>query len=296
MASNTTTSSGSVARARAKAEAAKVRASYAAQEAKLKMEKAVREAEIKVETTRIDTQLEVLTLQREADAATVEAQVMEMAQAILTSEVEERNSERTHSERNKMERTQDYVQEQIELKSLPPSQHSFKPPVVHSPDKKSLDGYITRMLPVNIPDIGDVPQHSLFSKPNPEESMRLLPPNLPDPPKIEIKSEVMRPTPTVHVNKPSYVPQCFQSAATPNPIEPLAQYLARRELVTSGLYQFDDKPENYHAWYSSFISATNEVGLTPIQELDLMTRWLGKESGQQVKRIRSVHVNNPSLA
>ena len=78
VASNTT-SSGSVARVRAKAEAAKVRASYAAQEAKLKMEKAVREAEIKVETTRIDTQLEVLTLQREADAATVEAQVMEMA-------------------------------------------------------------------------------------------------------------------------------------------------------------------------------------------------------------------------
>ena len=26
-----------------------------------------------------------------------------------------------------------------------------------------------------------------------------------------------------------------------------------------------------------------------------MTKWLGKESGDQVKRIRSVHVNNPSL-
>ena len=105
MVTGNTTSSGSVARARAKAEAAKVRASYAAQEAKLKMEKAVREAEIKVETTRIDTQLEVLTLQREADAATVEAQVMEMAQSIVMSEAGERKPDRTHSERDKVERT-----------------------------------------------------------------------------------------------------------------------------------------------------------------------------------------------
>ena len=216
----------------------------------------------------------------------------------MMSEVGERESERTHSERAKVERTQDYVQEQIELKSHLLSQHSLPQSVVHSPVKKSLDGYITERLPVHLPDMGDVSQQLLFnnSEPNSEESMHLLPPNLPDPPKIEIKSGVMRPTFTVHADKPSYVPQCFQPAATPNPTEPLAQYLAQRDLVSSGLYQFDDKPENYCAWYSSFVSATSEVRLTPIQELDLMTRWLGKESGQQVRCIRSVHVINPSLA
>lgn len=72
--------------------------------------------------------------------------------------------------------------------------------------------------------------------------------------------------------------------------------MARRDLIISGLYQFDDRPENYRAWCSSFTSATAEVQLTPIQELDLMTKWLGRESSDQVKRIRSVYVNNSTLA
>ncbi len=84
--------------------------------------------------------------------------------------------------------------------------------------------------------------------------------------------------------------------STPPQAEPLAQYLARRDLISSGLYQFDDKPENYRSWYSSFTSAAREVHLSATQELDLMTKWLGKESGEMVKRIRSVHVSNPNLA
>lgn len=180
MTSNATSSSGSVARARAKAEAAKVRASYAAQEAKLKMEKAVREAETKLETTRIETELEVLSLQKEADAATVEAQIMEMAQTTLVSEVGEGKSERAHSERSKMERTQDYVHKQIELKSLSSSHHPSSQPAFHPPDKKSLESYRTKPLP------------------NPEDSMHLPPPKLPDSPKNEIKSDVMRPY-TYHI-------------------------------------------------------------------------------------------------
>lgn len=66
--------------------------------------------------------------------------------------------------------------------------------------------------------------------------------------------------------------------------------------MTSGLYQFDDKPENFRAWQSSFTNAVAEVQLTASQELDLMTKWLGKESSQQVRRICSVHVNNASQA
>jgi hypothetical protein len=85
----TTASAVSAAHARAEAEAAEVRASYASQEAKLKLEKAVREAERatrdahdKLETIRLDTELEVLTLHREADAAIVTARVLEDAEAM----------------------------------------------------------------------------------------------------------------------------------------------------------------------------------------------------------------------
>lgn len=64
----------------------------------------------------------------------------------------------------------------------------------------------------------------------------------------------------------------------------------------SGLYRFDDKPENFRAWQSSFKNAVAEVQLTATQELDLMTKWLGKESGEQMRCIRAMHVNNACLA
>ncbi|KAK0137092.1 hypothetical protein N1851_026711 [Merluccius polli] len=60
----------------------------------------------------------------------------------------------------------------------------------------------------------------------------------------------------------------------------------------SGLYEFDDKPENFRAWQSSLTNAVAEVQLTATQELDLMTKWLGKESGEQMRCIRAVHANN----
>lgn len=56
--------------------------------------------------------------------------------------------------------------------------------------------------------------------------------------------------------------------------------------------QFDDKPENYWAWKASFLSSTQD--LSAREELDLLTKWLGAESSEQVKRIRAVHVLNPA--
>lgn len=74
----------------------------------------------------------------------------------------------------------------------------------------------------------------------------------------------------------------------------IARYLVRRELVTSGLSKFDDRPENYLAWKSSFINALEGLSITPIEELDLLTRWLGPQSSEQVKRVRAVHVADPA--
>lgn len=65
-------------------------------------------------------------------------------------------------------------------------------------------------------------------------------------------------------------------------------------MVTAGLLQFDDKPENYWSWKSSLISATKDLNLSAREELDLMTKWLGAESSEQAKRIRAVHVLNPA--
>ncbi len=58
----------------------------------------------------------------------------------------------------------------------------------------------------------------------------------------------------------------------------IARYLARRELVNSGLFKFDDRPENYWAWKSSFINAIQELHLSATEQLDLLSKWLGEQS------------------
>lgn len=41
----------------------------------------------------------------------------------------------------------------------------------------------------------------------------------------------------------------------------LGKYLMRREVVSSGLLTFDDKPKNYWAWKASFLNSTNDLTL-----------------------------------
>ena len=60
-----------------------------------------------------------------------------------------------------------------------------------------------------------------------------------------------------------------------------AQYLARHDLVSTSLYKFDDKPENYLAWQSSFTNATTVLGLTSTEMLDLLLKWLGVRQAHQ---------------
>lgn len=73
----------------------------------------------------------------------------------------------------------------------------------------------------------------------------------------------------------------------------LIRFMARREIVSTGLLQFDDCPENYRAWKASFFTATKDLNLTAKEEMDLLVKWLGADSREQAKRIRAVHVENP---
>lgn len=281
----TSRSSGSAvraARAQAKAEAAKVRACYATKEAQLKVEKAQSE----LEKAKIDAELEVLTLQREADAAVAEAEVLEEAEAIQ----EEPESRKSPSESVKLERTNEYVRSQMDTKlSLSPQ----KLPTTSCPQASSPNTFVTWH-----------PSEEGNLEPQPIDSeTRLTKDNIaalnkPSHLKGETKPKVEKQNTSLNPCGSPFIPQhnYNTTASILNQAEPFAQYMARRDLIISGLYQFDDRPENYRAWCSSFTSATAEVQLTPIQELDLMTKWLGRESSDQVKRIRSVYVNNPTLA
>lgn len=67
-------------------------------------------------------------------------------------------------------------------------------------------------------------------------------------------------------------------------------------MVSSGLLKFDDQPENYWAWKTSFQSAVQDLNLSPQEELDLLSKWLGPQSAAQAKRIRAAYINNNPIA
>ena len=109
------------------------------------------------------------------------------------------------------------------------------------------------------------------------------------------QSKVTFSKPASHSHPNKHVPTLTTHAQTPNMTD-FAQYLARRELVNTGLTKFDDRPENFRAWESSFFNVIGGLGLSASEELDLLTSWLGKESSVHALRIRSVYISNPYTA
>ncbi|XP_072896146.1 uncharacterized protein [Hemitrygon akajei] len=300
-------SSSKAAQARAKAESAKLRVRYAKQEAKLKMkaaareaknqkeaaageaenqkEAAAREAENQLERARIAAELEVLMLAREEEAARVEADYIEDAEGM-----HDLVDGKSTSEKIRLERTSDYVQSQIDWQTRPSSPclsdnvpHHEEPqrgPIASHPSEENN-------LPLQLCDeLKNERAHDKY----------FSTPNLPDSGRREAKTEFRTANSITDVRPQLYTRRRISPARMPLAVEPMARYLARRDLITSGLYQFNDKPENYRAWYSTFTNAIDGVQLRATQELDLMAKWLGKESCEQVRRIRSVYINKPELA
>ena len=76
-----------------------------------------------------------------------------------------------------------------------------------------------------------------------------------------------------------------------NHMSDVVKFIARRELVSTGLTQFNDHPETFRAWRASFINATKDLNLSPSEEMDLLVKWLGCESAEHAKQIRAMHIN-----
>ena len=79
-------------------------------------------------------------------------------------------------------------------------------------------------------------------------------------------------------------------------VSDVAQYLMRRELITSTMQKFDDNVQNYRSWKSSFLNVTKDLSLSFKEELDLLLKWLGPKSAEQAKRISAAQINNTAEA
>lgn len=271
--------------ARAEAEAAKARASYAEKEAKLKVESAEKEAALQLSKVKLEAELKALEFEREAAAAIAQAEALEAA---VELEFDGSDSIAQENLQKDIEiRTKEYVEKQAQQIQAPAAPRS----IGHCSDQTFITWHGASPEDVRV-------QHVTSDKHNNSRENGLLSNHNDIKGCSNFSGQQAKPNRlSLNPSALSYVPQ---GIAMPNSVthetEHLARYLARRDLVSTSLYKFDDRPESYRAWQSSFNNATADVGLSATEMLDLLVKWLGTESVKHVKRIRSVHAGNPSVA
>ena len=67
----------------------------------------------------------------------------------------------------------------------------------------------------------------------------------------------------------------------------------RKEFLLSRISSFSNRPEMYAAWKATFRCIVNELSLSPMEELDLMIKWLGPESRRQAMSIKTSNARDP---
>ena len=72
----------------------------------------------------------------------------------------------------------------------------------------------------------------------------------------------------------------------------LAKFMVKKDLLTSRLTTFDDKPEHYTFWRTSFLSIMSELDASPLEHLDLLVKSLGPNSKQQAMNICCANPSN----
>lgn len=266
-----------VATARAKAEAAQARAAFSK-----------KEIEIKIEKARLEATLDALEKEREAEAALAEAVVMEAAAANLDAVSEHRAHLLTLQ--SPKQRTEEYVSMHSQLNDSTQSFKTEPHSCSHLPHVQAVEGQ--DKAPTVSPDQqppnyikGAVISESLSHTPQ-----QNCPSRSNGQPYHTCASPAFTTQQGGRSNYLSFAPYHSIDEPTTN----LARYLARSQLVSSGLTKFDDRPENYLSWKSSFLNTIDDLQLKAGEEIDLLIKWLGPESSEHALRIKSVNVKNPS--
>lgn len=279
------------AKARASAEAARARMAFAQKQLDMRKEK----ARLEQERAMVEASLEALEMEKEAAAAIAEADALESAAAAMESD-DGHSGKSTLSSHVISRRTKEYVEHQNPVSS----DFSTLPLNLSSCLKESTPNLIKMSQSVSVEGDGDpkaVWERSRIS--DGEHLQNTRPPDYQYALPQYIPNAASKVSPGQNRDSQGFavhsdMQHSSQSQATP--MLDIARFLARRELVTTGLTKFDDNPENFRAWESSFVNVTQDLQLSANEELDLLIKWLGKESSENVKTIRAVYVTNPQAA
>lgn len=246
------------ARARAKAEAAKTRLAFIEKESELRIEKAKLEA-------RIDS----INLQREAEAANAEAVVLERAAADIDGSEGSKDMEILPFQECAQKRTYDYVTHHAQGPSEEKDVYPLPPIITPQHDDTA---------PAQLHIINGRPRYQ-------QRDTQQLPTDVLQPRNYDHQHSALPRQKSSHSDNTNH------NTVTAD----IARFLAKSQLVSSGLTQFNDLPEHYQAWRETFINTIENLELSSSEEMDLLIKWLGKNSSEQALRIRSVNIQEPSL-
>nr|XP_034318941.1 uncharacterized protein LOC105335138 [Crassostrea gigas] len=73
----------------------------------------------------------------------------------------------------------------------------------------------------------------------------------------------------------------------------LVQFLLKKDLLLTRFSKFNDSPETFIVWKTSFKSIVNELNVSPFEEMDLLVKWLGPTSSTFASSIRASNVHAP---
>lgn len=285
-----------VAMAKAKAEAAQARAAH--------MQK---EIELKVEQARVQANLDALNEEKEKDAAIAEANALVAGLQDMGFEVCSKASSQV-PQSVKDQRVAAYVSAQASRcsRSLSVRDSEYATPTPHPPHSQPNNAVFSMPYSLDASQnqavaSADYTPHQVHQAPQTsgaplQQTYNRALNSFPvfhrdgDRSQQNAKTDPSPPART-HAHKTPYGASYDYSTATGD----LIKYLARSSLVTSGLTAYDDQPMNYWAWKTSFLNAIADLDLSAAAELDLLTKYLGKESTEQVRRIKTVNIKDPAI-
>ncbi|XP_030833438.1 uncharacterized protein LOC115918415 [Strongylocentrotus purpuratus] len=254
-------------RARANAEASKVRLEFARKEAELQKQRAAQDAELFV-------------LGAERDAAMAEVQVSVFEEGLEDFGESVKSVDLVLPQKDSRERVEEFLLSCDAIKNVDGNvqaninkiSHKTHPISSQHPEEMVMD------------QEGEM-QTECNTSPNVVPTCSPLPLEMENGQK---GSKVVDNASNVVLTTPSHV-------ETVVGISDLSNMLLKKELITSGLRKFNDHAFSYRSWKASLKQVTTELKLKPFQEMDLIIRWLGKESSQLVSAIYDIHVDKPKI-
>ncbi|KAM4023316.1 uncharacterized protein ACNLHF_028069 [Anomaloglossus baeobatrachus] len=278
---SSTSISEAVAIARANAEAAKIRASFADQEMQLKLERA-----------RLDAALESLAAKKEAAAAFAEAESLEAAQ---NPELHRQSSMPSleFPPQDPPQRTSQYVNDlpapNYDPGLAPKQEHDISNEESGSHHEAQLQNrYELKNVTQNNSANDYFAPHQVISVNHHAATSYVRPKQQDTGWRHSQDANRYERTSHHHQGNPSPVYSADNRFTTE-----FAKFFKRCELVAKGLMKFTDQAEGYRARKAFFQNATRDLGLQYREDIDLLVKYLGDESVKHAVRIRDININCP---